>query len=98
MPIVTPASAWIDRRSGQYATMGHMDKKAAGAITVSTCLAASPEEAEAALQAVPTQSLPSLSSQVAAVNESRDPDNSALKAVLARAARRNRAALDKLAQ
>jgi hypothetical protein len=94
----TAAHAWIGLRSGEYATMGHVDKKAAGAIPVSTCLAASPEEDEAVLQAVPTQALPSLSSQVAAINEGRDTDNSALKAVLARAARRNRAALDRLAR
>ncbi len=78
--------------------MGRMDKKAAGAIPVSTCLTASPKEDEAVLQAVPMQALPSLSSQVATVNEGRDTDNSALKAVLARAARRNRAALDRLAR
>jgi len=75
-----------------------MDKKAAGAIPVSTCLAASPEGDEAALQAVPMQTLPSLSSRVASINEGRDPDGHALKEVLARAARRNRAALDRLAR
>ncbi|WOX12571.1 hypothetical protein [Streptomyces sp. N50] len=78
--------------------MGDMDKRVAGAIPVSTNLMAGPEEDEAILQAVPTQTLPSLSSHVAAINEGRDVDSSALKEVLARAARRNRAALDRLAR